>query len=261
MLSEANVSSSVQTRKGTSPIQVGLVLLGLEARGKLGEKSLVMAHDSTNSLNPVRVGGYPLPAEGGLVLEPGNFRTEITISENIMRIWVPRGGDAEIGASIWVAIFRKWRMVSSIWNRRGRTGHESLRGRPWLGIGEDLGEVSHIYMGNRLSEPSASCFSLGLSSGSRNLMFLYLPRNFLLSSHHRRGMDFHKTQIRKFARCNIVRAFAHSRTDIFSRKCVGSWVSPGQPYSTSNSGFLRGTPCCIRFRQTQNSKSFGHRKS
>ena len=64
------------------------MLLGLEVRGKLGAKSFVTAHGDT-SLNLVRVGGYSLPEEGGLVLKPGNFRTEITRSETIMRIGVP----------------------------------------------------------------------------------------------------------------------------------------------------------------------------
>ena len=82
---EARVSSSVQTLKSTSPVQVGLFLLGLEAHGKLGAESLATAHGGTHSLDLARVRGYPLPAEGGLVLEPGNVRTEITRSENIVR--------------------------------------------------------------------------------------------------------------------------------------------------------------------------------
>ena len=33
-----------------------------------------------------------------------------------------------------------------IFNRLGRTGHESLPDRPWLGIGGKLGEVeSHVH--------------------------------------------------------------------------------------------------------------------
>ena len=63
---------------------MNLVLLGLEAHGKLGAKSLVAAHGGTHSLNLVRVGGHPLLAEDGLVLKPGNFRTAITRNENIM---------------------------------------------------------------------------------------------------------------------------------------------------------------------------------
>ena len=68
---EADVSSSAQTFKSASPVQVDLVLLGLEARGKLGAESLVMAHGGTYSPDLGRVRSYPLPAEGDLVLEPG----------------------------------------------------------------------------------------------------------------------------------------------------------------------------------------------
>ena len=85
VLREADVSSSVQTLKSTSPVQVDLFLLGLEARGKLGAESLVTIHAGTHSLDLARVRRYPLPAEGDLALEPGDFRTEITKSENIAR--------------------------------------------------------------------------------------------------------------------------------------------------------------------------------
>ena len=67
VLREADVSSSIQTLKSTSSAQVGLVLLGLKARGKLGARSLVAVHCGTHSLNLVWVGSYPLPAEGDLV--------------------------------------------------------------------------------------------------------------------------------------------------------------------------------------------------
>ena len=80
VLSRANVSLSVQILKGMYPVQVGLVGLGLEVRDKIRAKSLVTAHGGTLFLNLVRVGGCSLPTEGGLVLEPGNFRTEITRS-------------------------------------------------------------------------------------------------------------------------------------------------------------------------------------
>ena len=84
VLSEADVSFLVQSLRGTSPAQMNLVFFGLEARGKLGAKTLVAAHGGTHSLNLVQVGGYPLPAGAGLVLKPGNFGTEITRNENIM---------------------------------------------------------------------------------------------------------------------------------------------------------------------------------
>ena len=102
VLREADVFSKVQTLKSTSPVLVGLVLLGLEAHGKLGAESLVTAHGCTHFLNHARVGSYPLPAEGDFILEPGNFRTKITRSENIVR---------KIGACIWIVIFRRWCLV------------------------------------------------------------------------------------------------------------------------------------------------------
>ena len=119
-------------------------------------------------------------------------------------------------------------------------GRESLRDRPWLGIGGYSCKVGYICMGNSLSELCAGCFSLVPSSGCRNLMFLHLPGNLFLSSHHKRGMEFRRAQILKFERYNIERAFAHSRTKIYSKQCTGSWVSPGQPYSTLSCGYLRG---------------------
>ena len=45
VLHEADVLSSVQTLKSTSPSRLALFLLRLEARGKLGPESLVAAHD------------------------------------------------------------------------------------------------------------------------------------------------------------------------------------------------------------------------
>ena len=57
VLHEADVSSSVQTFKRTSLVQVGLFLRGLEARGKL---SLVTAHGGMHSLDLARVRSYPL---------------------------------------------------------------------------------------------------------------------------------------------------------------------------------------------------------
>ena len=106
VLHEADVSSSVQTFKRTSLVQVGLFLRGLEARGKL---SLVTAHGGMHSLDLARVRSYPLPAEGYLVLEPGNFRTEITRSGNIVR---------QIGACISIVICGKRRIVHSISDER-----------------------------------------------------------------------------------------------------------------------------------------------
>ena len=139
VLHEDDVSSPFQTLKSTSPAQVGLFLFSLEARGKLVAESLVTVHGGTHSLDLAWVGRYPLHAEGDLALESGNFRTEITRSEYIVR---------NLLACISVVIFGKRRIVHRIWNRLGRTGHESLRGRPWLGIGGRLGEVSHICVGN-----------------------------------------------------------------------------------------------------------------
>ena len=81
VIHEADVSSSVRTLTSTSPVQVGLFLLGLEARRKLGAESLVTIHGGTHSLDLARVRRYPLPAEGDLVLEPGDFRNEITRSK------------------------------------------------------------------------------------------------------------------------------------------------------------------------------------
>ena len=173
VLSEADVSSSVQTLKSTSPVQVGLSLLGLEARGKLGAESLVTIYGGTHSLDIARVRRFPLPAEGDLVLEPGDFRAEITGSENIVR---------KIEACTWIVIFGEWRIVHRIWNRLGRTGHESLLGRPWLGIGGELGEISHMYMGESLSEPSAGRWSLVLSKGWGDRAFLHFPCSLFPSS-------------------------------------------------------------------------------
>ena len=88
-------------------------------------------------------------------------------------------------------------------------------------------------MGNSLSEPSAGCFSPVLSSGCRNLMFLHFPRNLFISTHHRRGMEFHRTQIRNFARCDVERAFAHSGTKISLDS------APGPGFSCDSSTALR----------------------
>ena len=41
-------------------------------------------------------------------------------------------------------------IVHGIWNRLGRTSHESLPGRPWLGIGGKLGEVKSHVNGGKL---------------------------------------------------------------------------------------------------------------
>ena len=68
VLHEADASSPVQTLKSTSPVQVGFFFLRLKARGELEVESLVAAHDGTHSLDLVRAGSYPLPAESNLVL-------------------------------------------------------------------------------------------------------------------------------------------------------------------------------------------------
>ena len=70
VLHQADVSSSAKTFKSTSPVQVGLFLLGLKARGKLGAESLVTAYGGTHSLDLDWVRNYPLPAEGDFVLSP-----------------------------------------------------------------------------------------------------------------------------------------------------------------------------------------------
>ena len=60
---EADVLSSVQTLKSTSPSRLAFL-----SCGKLGAESLVAAHGGTHSLDLARAGSYPLLAEGDLVL-------------------------------------------------------------------------------------------------------------------------------------------------------------------------------------------------
>ena len=71
VLHEADVSSPLQTLKITSPVRVGLFLLGLKIRGKLGAKSLVTVYGDTDFLDLAQVGRYPLHAEGDLALGSG----------------------------------------------------------------------------------------------------------------------------------------------------------------------------------------------
>ena len=71
VLHEADVSSPLQTLKISSPVQVGLFLLGLIIRGKLGAKSLVTVYGDTHFLDLAQVGRYPMHAEGNLALGSG----------------------------------------------------------------------------------------------------------------------------------------------------------------------------------------------
>ena len=88
--------------------------------------------------------------------------------------------------------------VYRIRNRLGRTSHESLPDRPWLGMGESWAQLSHMCMGENLSESSAGCCSLVLSSCWGDHAFLHFPCSLFLSSYHkRRAWNFTRPKIEK----------------------------------------------------------------
>ena len=62
---------------------------------------------------------------------------------------------------------------------------------------ESWAKLSHMYMGESLSEPSTGCCSLVLSSGWEDRAFLHFPCSLFLLSYHRRGKEFRTTQIQK----------------------------------------------------------------
>ena len=61
-----------------------------------------------------------------------------------------------------------------------------LIGLGWAS-GENWAKLSHMCMGENLSEPSAGCCSLVLSSGWGDRAFLFFPCRLFLSSYHKRG--------------------------------------------------------------------------
>ena len=102
-----------------------------------------------------------------------------------------------------------------------RTGWDERVMRVFLvGLGwaseESWAKLSHMYMGESLSEPSTGCCRLVLSSGWGDREFLHFPCSLFPSSYHKRGHGVpHELNLKNCTVQHGKRSFRPQRNETF----------------------------------------------